>query len=180
MRSDDKPLIIALLVVQAAISASLWTLNSISVDSTAAFAILLAADVLIFAGICHLAFFSGEEEAESAMPWTPPGAMADEAPAHAEAHHEEVHAPQPLVDLPTVLSRNIRFGVPIVTAAVLLLLAVLVASGKGVTDIFVPIYIFLVVVYVFSAIYFFKALMDREKVTAAPAEAKTSSEEQHH
>ena len=62
---------LGLLVVQAAISASLWVLNATSVDSTAIFALLLAADVLIFAGICHLAFFAQDEEDERAMPSSP-------------------------------------------------------------------------------------------------------------
>jgi len=78
MRSERKPLVLGLLVVQAAISASLWVLNAISVDSTAIFALLLAGDVLIFAGICHLAFFTEDEEDERAMSSSPV-----EAPARA-------------------------------------------------------------------------------------------------
>ena len=71
MRSDNKPLLIGLIVVQAAISASLWILNAFSVDSTAGVALLLAADVLIFAGICHFAFFTEDEEDEKAMSGAP-------------------------------------------------------------------------------------------------------------
>ncbi len=71
MISERRPLVLGLLVVQAAISASLWVLNAISVDSTAIFALLLAADVLIFAGICHLAFLAEDEEDERAMSSSP-------------------------------------------------------------------------------------------------------------
>jgi hypothetical protein len=62
MRSENRPLLLGLIVVQAAISASLWLLNATSVSSTALFALLLAVDILIFAGICHLAFFAQDEE----------------------------------------------------------------------------------------------------------------------
>lgn len=170
MTSENRPLVIGLIVVQIALSASLWVLNVISVSSTAAFDILLAADVLIFAVICHLAFRADDEAAERDMPIPPSFAMLDEEPMPEEVHQEEPHAPQPLLDVPTVLSSRIRLGVPAFSAAMLVLLAALVASGRGTTDVFIPIFIFMVIVYVLSSIYFFKALLERDRSTAVQPE----------
>jgi hypothetical protein len=175
MRSDNKPLLIGLIVVQAAISASLWVLNAISVDSTAAFALLLGADVLIFAGVCHFAFFTEEDEAERAMPIAPISAYATDDEAGLQRAKEGPHPTQPLVQMPTVLSRNLRLAVPASSIAMLVLLSVLVGSGQGTTaDLFIPIYIFMVVVYVLASIYFFKALMERDKETALKVEGQVS------
>jgi hypothetical protein len=67
MRSDARPFVIGLLVVQVGLTAALWLLDAISVSSTAAFALLLAADVLVFAVLCHTYFFSEEDRAETAV-----------------------------------------------------------------------------------------------------------------
>jgi hypothetical protein len=170
MRSESKPLVIGLIVVQAALSASLWVLNATSVNSTAAFALLLAADVLIFAGICHLAFFTEDEEDERSMSGAPVSVSAGaEEMRQVQPAQEEPLVSQPLIAVPTVLPRNIRLAVPLSSVALLLLLAVLVGSGHGTaTDLFIPIYIFMVVVYVLSSIYLFKAVIERDKVTALP------------
>ena len=61
-----RPFVIGLLVVQAGLTAALWLLDAVSVSSTAAFALLLAANVLVFAVVCHTYFFSEEERAEEA------------------------------------------------------------------------------------------------------------------
>jgi hypothetical protein len=64
----------------------------------------------------------------------------------------------------------------------LLLLAILVGSGRGSTaDFFIPVFIFMVVVYVLSSIYLFKAIFEREKATALPAggEGHQADKEDH-
>ena len=102
--------------------------------------------------------------------------------SQAEPAPEEPHAPQPLMDLPTVLSRNIRLAVPVSSVAMLLLLGLLVGSGHGTAeDLFIPIYIFMVVVYVLSSIYLFKAIIERDQVTALPTDEQArQSHEGHH
>jgi hypothetical protein len=57
----SRPFVIALLIVQVGLTAALWVIDAISINSTAAFALLLAADVLVFAGICHIYFFTEVE-----------------------------------------------------------------------------------------------------------------------
>jgi len=165
MTSNPKSLVLALLVVQALVSASLWVLNAISLDSTTTLFLLLAADVVIFAGICHVSFFSDEEAAEKAMPVAPSLAFNTGDSGRLASRHED-HPPRPLFHLPTVLSQNIRAAVPLSSIGMLLLLAVVVASGRGSTDLFIPVFIFMVVVYVLSSIYVFKVLVERDKQTA--------------
>lgn len=177
MTSQGRPLVLGLLVVQAAVSAALWVLNATSINSTAGFALLLAADLIIFAFVCHLSFFSEEEEAERAMPVAMAVSYVQD---DAQEHHEEPIRTQPLLELPTVLSRNIRIGVPVFSVAMLLLLSTMVASGRGTTDVFIPIFVLMVCVYVLSSIYFFKALLERDKATAAVSPAGDGHSESHH
>ncbi|MDA4122526.1 MAG: hypothetical protein OK456_05025 [Thaumarchaeota archaeon] len=165
MTSNTKPLVLALLLVQALVSASLWLLNAISVESTTTLYLLLAADVVIFAGICHVSFFSDEEAAEKAMPLPPSLAFQTDDSGRLASRHDH-HPPRPLFHLPTVLSRNIRLAVPLSSIGMLSLLAVVVASGRGSTDLFIPVFIFMVVVYVLSSIYVFKVIIERDTQTA--------------
>ncbi len=182
MTSNAKSLVLALLVVQALISASLWLLNAISIDSTATLFLLLAADVVIFAGICHVSFFSDEEAAEKAMPIAPSLAYKTDDSAGLASRHDD-HPPRPLFHLPTVLSKNIRTAVPLSSVGMLLLLAVVVGSGKGSTDLFIPVFIFMVVVYVLSSIYVFKVIIERDKQAAQMEDKRVEhalEDEGHH
>jgi len=108
------------------------------------------------------------------MPASPEGGTGG-----ANAGPEEPDGPQPLKDYPTVLPRRIRLGVPIFSIAMLLLLVTLVASGKGTTDVFVPIFVFMLVVYVLSSLYFFKAFFekDRSTVTATGQQVQEAKED---
>ena len=55
MKSDmARPLVIGLLALQAVTDALLWLLNAFSVQGTAAFAFLLAGNVMAFAVIAHV------------------------------------------------------------------------------------------------------------------------------
>ena len=103
--------------------------------------------------------------------------------SQAQPTEGEPHAGQPLVEMPTVLSRRIRLAVPIVAIGILLVLAALVESAKGTTaSAFTPIYVFIVVVFVFSSIYMFKTFLDRDKGTALPTADRghLTNPESHH
>ncbi len=55
MKSDTvKVFVVGMLALQAVTVALLWLLNAFSVQATAAFAFLLAADVMAFALIAHV------------------------------------------------------------------------------------------------------------------------------
>lgn len=158
-RDNTRPFIIGLLVVQVAISASLWVLDAISVDSTAAFALLLAADVVVFGVICHVYFFSDSEAADEAVSGAATGIR------EVQAHETPPVPSQPLFDTPSVTSRRLRLAVPLFSALTLVVLAVLVASGQGTTLVFIPIFLAMVVVYVLASIYLFKVIIEKEKVS---------------
>ena len=55
-----KPLVICLLALQAFAVLMLWLLDAYSVQATAAFAFLLASDVVVFAIIAHVYRTSSE------------------------------------------------------------------------------------------------------------------------
>jgi hypothetical protein len=60
------------------------------------------------------------------------------------------------------LPRNVRIAVPVGSALMLLLLAVTISLPGDVTTLFIPVFLFMVIVYVFSAIYLFKAVIEKE------------------
>jgi hypothetical protein len=66
------------------------------------------------------------------------------------------------------LSRGIRLAVPIGSILMLLLIAMTIALPSDITTLFIPVYIFMVVVYVFSSIFLFKTVMDKETPTRSP------------
>jgi hypothetical protein len=156
-RDNTKPFIIGLLVVQAGVSVSLWILNPLSSTSTTAFALLLAADVVVFGGICHLYFSVDDQDAERTMFGAAP------VPETVEAHETPPVPPQPLFDMPSVTSRRVRIAVPVFSIITLLSLAALVASGEGTTFVFIPVFLTMVIVYVLASIYLFKTMYDKEK-----------------
>ena len=72
MKSDMvKPFVIGMLALQALTVALLWLLDAFSVQATAAFAFLLAANVIVFAIVAEI-YRTAKDEATGA-----------EAPAHA-------------------------------------------------------------------------------------------------
>jgi len=158
-RSVTRPFVIALLVVQVVVSASLWILDAISVNSTASFALLLAAELLVFAIVCHTYFFSDTEAADAAV-----GGASVET-QDVQTRNTLPTPPQPLLIVPSVTSRGLRIGVPVFSILTLAVLAVLIASGQGTTLVFIPIFLAMVVVYVLASIYLFKLIIEKDQVT---------------
>lgn len=62
----------------------------------------------------------------------------------------------------TALSRNMRLAVPVGAILMLLLLGLTISHPGDVTSLFVPVYIVMLIVYVFTSIYMFKTVMDKE------------------
>ena len=60
------------------------------------------------------------------------------------------------------LSRNVRLAVPLGSVLMLLLLTVTTSMPGDVKTLFIPVFLFMVVVYVFASIYLFKTIMDKE------------------
>ncbi len=60
------------------------------------------------------------------------------------------------------LSRNLRLAVPVASILMLLLIAVTVYLPGDVTHLFVPVYVFMVIVYVLASIYMFKTLIEKD------------------
>ena len=61
------------------------------------------------------------------------------------------------------LSRSVRLAVPVGSILMLLLLAVTIGVSGDTALVFIPVFLFMVVVYVFSSIYLFKAIMEKER-----------------
>lgn len=61
------------------------------------------------------------------------------------------------------LPRDIRLAIPICSALMLLIIGVTAASPKDIGTIFIPVFIFMVVVYVFSSIFLFKTILDKDQ-----------------
>ena len=82
---------------------------------------------------------------------------------HSEKQDSTKEAAQPA----TALSKNLRLAVPIASILMLILLATVVALPSGITSIYIPVYIFMVTVYVLASIYMFKTLMDKDRPSHA-------------
>lgn len=66
MRSElVRPLVVGLLAVQVVAVALLWLLDAFSQEATAAFAFLLAADLVVFALVAHIYRTVDHEEAKT-------------------------------------------------------------------------------------------------------------------
>ncbi len=60
------------------------------------------------------------------------------------------------------LSRNVRIAVPIASIAMLLLLAITIDVASPSAFIFIPVFLFMVVLYVISSIYLFKTIIEKD------------------
>jgi hypothetical protein len=85
------------------------------------------------------------------------------------AEHESAHY--------AALPRIVHFGVPIASILVLLAFALTISlpANKAPlpvqsTELFIPIYLVIVVVLVFASMYLFKAIMEKDVPTASLAE----------
>ena len=163
MKSDMvKPFVIGILALQAVTVALLWLLDAFSVQATAAFAFLLAANVMVFAIVAHVYRTTKDDTA------------GDDAPAIADSP-----VPAQIVGMPpedarqeratTALPRSVHVGVPIASILVLLAFAFTISLPPNKAPIpvqstlfFIPIYVAIVIVLVFGSMYLFKAVMDKD------------------
>jgi hypothetical protein len=163
MKSDMvKPFVIGMLALQALTVALLWLLDAFSIQATAAFAFLLAANVMVFAIVAHVYRTTKDETTEA------------EAPAHVV----DSPAPAQIVGISpeyrqkragTALPRSVHLGVPIGSMLVLLAFAFTIslpANGAPIpvqsTLYFIPIYVAIVIILVFGSMYLFKAVMEKD------------------
>jgi hypothetical protein len=77
-------------------------------------------------------------------------------------HTENEDSTQGKTQPTPTLSRNLRIAVPLGSILILLLFAMTISLPGDVTHLFVPVYIFVVVIYVITSIQLFKTLMDKE------------------
>jgi len=186
MKSDMvKSFVIAMLLLQAIATGCLWILNVLSVETTGVFAVLLAANLIAFAVVLQVyrnpdtidGSMDKQEPSSTVAP--PPPAPVSPVPAPVPATAQVFAAPaeqaihsEPLLPHEPVgqaLPRSIHTLIPI--ASIILLLAFAAATflpaNKSTlpvesTVLFIPIYIVVVVILVFGALYLFKRLMDTE------------------
>jgi hypothetical protein len=72
-----------------------------------------------------------------------------------DSKQEETHSVQ-------ALSRNVRLAVPVGSALMLILIAVTTSMPGDVKTLFIPVFLFMVIVYVLASIYLFKAIMEKD------------------
>jgi len=77
-------------------------------------------------------------------------------------HSENQDSTKEKTEQATALSRNLRLAVPVVSVLMLILLGTVIYLPTDITHLFVPVYVLMVVVYVFTSIYMFKTLVDKE------------------
>lgn len=74
---------------------------------------------------------------------------------------EESHEQKSLLD---ALPNSVHLAVPVGSVLMLVLLATMMTTGNyKLADVFIPIFLFMVIVYVFASMYLFKRLMDTEE-----------------
>lgn len=166
MKSDTVRLyVIVTLILQVASTAALWVVNVLSVNSTAAYELLLAADLVAFAIVLQ-AYRNPDSISRASAP--PPATAAPQPSATTAAPEVEVHAESKSAIGPA-LPPIVHIAVPILAALVLVLFALVLSEPANEsalpatsTLIFVPIYLAIVVLLVFGSMYLFKRLMDTE------------------
>jgi hypothetical protein len=171
MKSDMvKPFVIGVLVLQALTVALLWLLDAFSVQATAAYAFLLAANVTVFAIVAHVYRTTKEEETNGA----PAQATATSSPVPAQA----LGVPPEVARRETAYSalpRIVHVAVPIGSLLVLLAFAFVLSLPPYTSPIpvestlyYIPIYVAIVIVLVFASMYLFKAVMEKDVPMAQP------------
>ena len=185
MKSDTATLLVVLLLVlQVVATALLWVLDVLSVITTGIFSVLLAADLIAFAMVLQIYRNPGSVEGAAPIeepapvPPAPAASAAPATPAPAPAA-QPIHAAQAESEHPrgpsrAALPRIVHLGLPIASFLVLLVFAVVafLPSDKTnlpieSTSLFIPIYLFIVVILVFGSMYLFKRIMDTEGTDTA-------------
>ena len=163
MKSDMvKPFVIGVLVLQAITVALLWLLDAFSVQATAAFAFLLAANVTVFAIVAHVYRTTKDETTRTSAQAT----TSSPVPAQAIGVPAEVARPATAY---SALPRIVHIAVPIGSLLVLLAFAFVLSLPPYTSSIpvestlyYIPIYVAIVIVLVFASMYLFKSVMDKD------------------
>lgn len=177
MKSDDVRLYVtAVLVLQAASTVVLWLLNVLSVATTAAFEVLLAANLVAFAIVMQAYRNPGSIAGPSEESKSSPMPHAASGEGHAVQGSTQNQNP-----VGAALSPVVHLVVPILSVLVLLTFAVVLflpsnrdALPPTSTEVYIPVYLVIVVLLVFGSMYLFKRLLDTETPPAsgeAPAHA---------
>jgi len=167
MKSDSaRTFAVVMLILQAAATALLWILDVLSVETTAAFEVLLAADLIAFAVVLQI--YRNPSSVESEEPAAQPAAAPPAAAGAPTAPASQIEAGQQ-ASVVSALPRIIHVGLPIASFLVILVFAVVtfLPSEKSTlppesTTLFIPIYLSIVVMLVFGSMYLFKRLLDTE------------------
>lgn len=75
----------------------------------------------------------------------------NEDPSHEAAHKGNA------------LPHNVHLAVPIGSVLMLILVAYTTANPGEITTIFIPVFLFMVIVYVFASMYLFKRIIDKDQ-----------------
>jgi hypothetical protein len=169
VKSDNVKLYVTIvLVLQAASTVVLWFLNVLSVQSTATFEVLLAANLVAFAIIVQayrnpdsIGGSSGRPAEAQQSGTTPTESHGEAGPAHAQR------------PMGAALSPLIHTAIPILSIVVLFAFAVVLflpaneaAIPPTSTELYIPVYLIIVVTLVLGSMYLFKRLMDAETDSA--------------
>lgn len=84
-----------------------------------------------------------------------PAIMAEDHHAGESAHNTSSGS--------NALPRNVHLAVPIGSALMLVLVAFTTANPGDITKIFIPVFLFMVVVYVFASMYLFKRIIEGDR-----------------
>ena len=169
MKSDNVKLYVTIvLVLQAASTVVLWFLNVLSVRSTATFELLLAANLVAFAIVVQAYRNPDSIGGSSGRPGE--AQQSGSAPVESHGGSEPALAQKPVS---AALSPLIHTAIPILSIVVLLAFAVVLflpaneaAIPPTSTELYIPIYLIIVVTLVLGSMYLFKRLLDTEPETA--------------
>lgn len=172
--------VLLILILQVASTAALWVLNVLSVSTTTAFELLLAANIGAF-GIVLQAYRNPDsiagptkvpaQTAQAPPPSTAPAQAQSPPKTETRVAHEEQHISAPSRP---ALPPGIHIAIPILSIVVLFAFALVLfqpadknAIPPTSTQIYIPVYLVIVVLLVFGSMYLFKRLMDAEEPEAS-------------
>ncbi|MGA2663798.1 MAG: hypothetical protein ABSF83_02500 [Nitrososphaerales archaeon] len=140
--------------------ALVWLLDAYSDQSTAAFALLLAADVMAFAIVAHVYRVAGTDDSHSGPPAAPLTGAAIAEPTPASSRE---------VPPPGALPPAVHYAVPVLSILILLAFASMAFFPSNTaalpvqsTVLFIPIYLAIVIFLVLASIYVFKAFVEKD------------------
>lgn len=78
--------------------------------------------------------------------------------------HSDEESGQEKSHFTAALPHKVHWGIPVFSVLMLITLASLVASGQGTSPyVFIPIFLAMVIIYVFASMYLFKQIVDKDQ-----------------